>query len=86
MAAGAMLLVGATGSAWARPRCGDAVERTSWLSESEMKSRIMGTGYRIDVFKVTAEGCYEIYGRDQSGMRIEVYYHPVTGEVVRSSR
>jgi hypothetical protein len=49
-----------------------------------MRSRIVALGYKIDVFKKTAGGCYEIYGR-RAGKRVEAYFHPITGHLVRSS-
>ena len=85
MAVAMAMLCGAAGTASARPTCGDA-DPSTWLRESDFKARVTSAGYRIDVFKVTPEGCYEIYGRDPRGARVEVYYDPATGEVVRSSR
>lgn len=48
-----------------------------------MRSRIQAAGqYTIDVFKVTSGKCYEIYGRGTDGRRVEVYFSPITGEVI----
>lgn len=70
--------------ALAGPQCTDEPE-SLWLTESEMKERIGTMGYSIDVFKKTNGNCYEIYGRDGAGKRIEIYFNPVTGEIVKSS-
>ncbi|MGI9475504.1 MAG: PepSY domain-containing protein [Hyphomicrobiaceae bacterium] len=69
--------------ALAGPECTDQ-PRSKWLSVEEMVARINASQYSIDVFKVTSRGCYEIYGRNKDGRRVEIYYHPITGEQVRS--
>ena len=56
--------------------------REKWISEADMKAKIDAAGYKPQVFKVTKGNCYEIYGRDANGKRVEVYFNPVTGEVV----
>lgn len=63
-----------------------AEPQSKWISEADMKSRITGMGYKFDVFKVSRGGCYEIYGRDSSGKRVEVYFNPLTGDVVKASK
>ena len=50
-----------------------------------MKAKIGASGYTIDVFKKTKGNCYEIYGRTEDGRRVEVYYHPITGAVVKET-
>ena len=42
-------------------------------------------GHTVEVFKKTRGNCYEIYGRDRSGNRIEVCFHPITGKVVKAT-
>lgn len=73
-----------TTPALAGPHCTDE-PRSKWLTKTEMIDRIKTAGHQIDVFKKTDGNCYEIYGRDKSGRRVEVYFHPVTGKVVKSS-
>lgn len=70
--------------ALAGPQCTDLPE-SKWLSKTEMMSRIEKLGHTVEVFKKTKGNCYEIYGRDKSGKRVEVYFHPVTGDVVKAS-
>lgn len=52
-----------------------------WLKEDEMKGKILEMGYKIDVFKVDGT-CYEIYGENKDGKKVEVYFNPVTAAVV----
>lgn len=77
------LLVLAT-PAFAGPQCTDLPE-SRWLTRDQMMARIGQLGHSVEVFKKTKGNCYEIYGRDRSGKRIEVYFHPVTGEVVKAT-
>lgn len=60
--------------------------QSKWIPEAEMKNRIAAMGYKFDAFKKTSGGCYEIYGRDPAGRRVEVYFDPVTGAVAKSSK
>jgi hypothetical protein len=71
-------------AAMAGPSCTDA-PKEQWIKADEMRATIVAGSYTIDVFKVTKGGCYEIYGRDKSGARVEVYFNPVTGEPVKTS-
>ncbi|MGI9411272.1 MAG: PepSY domain-containing protein [Hyphomicrobiaceae bacterium] len=70
--------------AFAGPHCTSQPE-SNWLTKTEMMERIKPLGHKIQVFKKTSGNCYEIYGKDKSGRRIEVYFHPVTGAIVKSS-
>jgi hypothetical protein len=69
----------------AGPTC-TSEPKEKWLSESAMKAKIAELGYKYKVFKVTTGNCYEIYGQDTAGKRIEIYFHPITGSVVEEHR
>jgi hypothetical protein len=66
------------------PSCTPA-PTSRWIPEMEMRVRIETLGYRIDVLRTTKGGCYEIYGRDALGKRVEIYFNPLSGEVVWKS-
>ncbi|MBJ6980561.1 MULTISPECIES: PepSY domain-containing protein [unclassified Luteimonas] len=68
-------------AAFAGPKCTDA-PRSQWLPEHAMQERITAAGYTIDKFKVSGS-CYEIYGRDKDRRRVEIYYDPTDGRVVK---
>jgi hypothetical protein len=71
-------------AAIAGPKCTDApVDR--WISAADMKAKIAAADYKIDVFKITNGNCYEIYGRNKEGKRVEIYFDPTSGETVRES-
>jgi hypothetical protein len=73
------------GTATAEPQC-TTESKDKWIGESEMKLKVAGLGYQVKVFKVTKGNCYEIYGLDKAGKRIEVYFHPVTGKIVEEHK
>ena len=68
-------------SAFAGADCPEA-PRSEWMSEADMQKKILNDyGFSIQKFKVDGN-CYEIYGKE-SGKRIEVYFNPVNGEIVK---
>jgi hypothetical protein len=77
----ALALMTICGAAAAEPQC-TSESKDKWISESEMKAKVVSLGYQAKVFKITKGNCYEIYGFDKAGKRIEVYFHPITGKVV----
>ena len=76
-----LALMLASGTAWAGPTC-TKEPKAKWISQADMKAKLADGGYKFSVFKVTAGNCYEIYGRNKSGKRVEIYFHPVTGQAV----
>ena len=73
--------LGISSVAEASPQC-TAEPETKWLSEAAIRDKVVAAGNVIDVFKKTKGSCYEVYGRDPSGKRIEIYYNPVNGDIV----
>lgn len=66
----------------AGPEC-TKTPKERWMSEKDMRSKIEAQGYKIKVFKTTSGNCYEIYGKDKDGKKVEIYYNPVDGSVVK---
>lgn len=81
----AFLFAALASPAMAGPEC-TSEPKAKWLSEAAMKAKIAELGYKYRIFKVTAGNCYEIYGEDGAGKRIEVYFHPITGKVVEEHK
>ncbi len=80
-AAAAIALLGCTASAaWAGPSCD--VPEAQWMKEADFKAKIEAQGYQIKTFKVSKGKCYEIYGTDKAGKKVEIYFNPATGAVV----
>jgi hypothetical protein len=69
-------------SAFAKKDCTDK-PKESWMSEADFKKKAEGEGYKIKKFKQPGS-CYEIYGTDKDGKKVEVYFNPVDGSVVKS--
>lgn len=67
--------------ALASPSC-TSEPRSKWMPEAAMKAKIEAMGYKVRTFEITGN-CYEIYGKDKNGERAEVYFNPVSGEIVQ---
>ena len=65
----------------AGPECNEPQE--TWLPAADMQKKILEMGYSIDLFKVTKGNCYEIYGKKADGQKVEVYFNPASGEVLK---
>jgi hypothetical protein len=83
--AAVLVLSVVSGAALAGPNC-TSEPKSKWMSEADMKAKIATLGYKYKVFKVTTGNCYEIYGHDKAGKRIEVYFHPITGKVIEEHK
>jgi hypothetical protein len=57
--------------------------KTEWMSEADAKAKLMAEGYKIDKFKVDGN-CYEIYGSDKNGKKVEIYFDTKSLEVVKA--
>jgi hypothetical protein len=71
-----------SGSAFAGAKC-TAHPKSEWLPADAAKSRIEAQGYKIRKFKVDGQ-CYEIYGHDKNGKKVEIYFDTKTLEVVKA--
>jgi len=70
----------ASASAVAGPTC--KAPKDKWMKESDFKAKLEKDGYKIKTFKVTKGDCYEVYGHDKDGKRVEIYFDPETGAVL----
>ena len=66
---------------------GEHVVRTDqpkdkWMKEVDFKKKVEGIGYKIKKFKQPGS-CYEIYGLNKDGKKVEVYFNPVDASVVK---
>lgn len=67
-------------TAFAKKNCTDKPKDT-WMSEADFKKKVEGEGFKIKKFKQPGT-CYEIYGTNKEGKKVEIYYNPVDGSVV----
>jgi hypothetical protein len=78
----ASLALALCGAAVAGPKCTQPKEK--WMPEAAFKTQIEQQGYKIKTFKVSGGQCYEIYGFDKAGKKVEIYFDPVTAAVLES--
>ncbi len=71
-----------SGAALAGPACN--VPKEKWLPEAGFKKDLEAQGYQIKTFKVSKGQCYEIYGFDKAGQKVEIYFDPATGKPIES--
>ena len=60
-----------------------AYPKAEWMTEADAKAKITAQGYTIDKFKVDGN-CYEIYGSNKEGKKVEIYYDAKTLEPVKT--
>ena len=70
------------GTAVAGPTCNVPPEK--WMKEADLKARLEAQGYQIKTFKVSKGKCYEIYGFDKAGKKVEIYFNPETAAVLET--
>ena len=63
----------------------NAGPQTGWKSQAALKADLVKQGWQVRKSKVDG-GCYEVYGTDPQGNRVEAYFHPVTFEKLLVSR
>lgn len=67
----------AASSAFAEPSCN--VPKDKWMKEADFRAMVEGQGYKIKTFKLNPGKCYEIYGTDKDGKKVEAWFNPETG-------
>ena len=67
-------------AAHASDKCNEPKE--TWINEADFKASLEAEGYQIKKFKVSGN-CYEIYGHDKAGKKVEIYYDAKTLDVVK---
>lgn len=73
-------------AAVAGPTCTDEPQ-SKWLTPEQMTQKFQALGYKDDVKKlhVSKGRCWEIYGQDKAGKKVEVYFHPISGAIVEAN-
>ena len=71
-----------TFTAYAKKNCTEE-PKDKWMSEEDFKKKVEADGYTIKKFKQPGT-CYEIYGTDKAGKKVEIYFNPVDGSIVKS--
>ena len=74
------LLALGSGSILAAEKC--SVPQTEWQPQEVLKERLEKDGWSIRNIKID-KGCYEVYGLDKAGNRMETYFNPKTLEPLK---
>ena len=57
--------------------------KEEWASEDTLKQTLKEEGYTIKKFKIDGS-CYEIYGRNKEGKKVEIYFDMKTLAIVKA--
>lgn len=60
-----------------------AYPKEEWASEDTLKEALDAEGYTIKKFKIDGD-CYEIYGRNKAGKKVEIYFDMKTLDIVKA--
>ena len=82
-AAFALALAATPASATGKMTC-DAPQ-AQWKGLGALEAQLKKQGWQLRKSKVDG-GCYEVYGTDPDGNRVEAYFHPVTFKKLLVSR
>ena len=66
-------------SAMASDLC--SVAEAEWRPQAELEAELTAKGWTISNVK-TEDGCYEVYAKDETGKRVEVFFDPLSFEAV----
>ena len=59
--------------------------QAQWKSLAKLEASLKKQGWQVRKSKVDG-GCYEVYGTDPKGNRVEAYFHPVSFKRLLVSR
>ena len=76
-----LALLALSGAALADADCARQ-DRSAWMPESQFREQMKRQGVQITKFRITPGNCYEIYGFDRDGRKLEIYYDPVDARPV----
>jgi hypothetical protein len=80
----AALSMGAT-VAWAHGDITCNAPKAEWKPRVELQKKLKSEGWAVRKIEIE-NGCYEVYGFDASGKRIEAFFNPQTFERVTASQ
>ncbi|EEG10351.1 PepSY domain-containing protein [Pseudogulbenkiania ferrooxidans] len=78
----ALIAAVAAPAAFAAAKC-EQHPKEQWIKEADFKQKLVKEGYQIKKFKVDGN-CYELYGKNKDGKKVEIYYDTVSGKPVKS--
>ena len=63
----------------------EAIPKEEWKPQAELERKLANQGWKIGRVKIT-NGCYEVYGKNEKGGNVEVFFHPKTFELVTAPK
>lgn len=84
IAAALTIALGATPAAATGKMSCNAPQK-QWKSLAKLQADLKKQGWQVRKAKVDG-GCYEVYGTDPQGNRVEAYFHPVSFKKLLVSR
>jgi hypothetical protein len=57
----------------------DAGPKAEWKEQAALEKKLVGAGWQVRRIKIDDQ-CYEVYGFDAAGKRVEAYFDPRTLE------
>jgi len=60
----------------------EAAPKAEWKPQMELQKQLTEQGWRVRQVK-TYNNCYEVYGLDDKGAKVEAFFHPKTFERVQ---
>ena len=83
--AAALALATAASPAAATGKMSCDAPQKQWKSMAKLQASLVKQGWQVRKAKVDG-GCYEVYGTDPQGNRVEAYFHPVSFKKLLVSR
>ncbi len=59
----------------------ESIPKEERKPQAELERKLTNQGWKISRVKIT-NGCYEVYGRNELGRSVELFFHPKTFEPV----
>ncbi|WP_295904635.1 PepSY domain-containing protein [uncultured Bdellovibrio sp.] len=76
-----LVVLGTATTVYAKKECTNE-PKEKWMQEADFKKKVENEGYKISKFKQPGT-CYEIYGTNKDGKKVEIYFNPVDGSIVK---
>ena len=80
VSAAALFLAAASGSATGLATC-DSGPKEGWKPQADLEKQLVARKWQVRRIKVDG-GCYEVYGMNEKGEKVEAYFHPRTFKAV----
>ena len=79
-----LLFTSASAFAQHTEKC-EPIPKEDWKPQAELERKLTNQGWKISRVKIT-NGCSEVYGKNEKGGSVEVFFHPKTFELVTASK